>query len=163
MWSAASDSPSGVSFYVTRSCIDAIGLMDEAYFLYFEEFDWGILAKAKSGVGYAHKSVVPHVAGSTTGTGRDRRKRSPLVVYLQNRNKIRFVRRRFPGWLPWTVLVSLLQTGEYLIYRSPTNFRIALSGVAAGLRGESGRPDHLLRPARIEPADDASAEDRAHA
>lgn len=151
------DSPTGVSFYVTRACFDAIGLMDEAYFLYYEEFEWGIAAKATCGIGYAHQSVVPHVSGSSTGTSRDRRRRSPLVVFLQNRNKIRFVRRCFPGWLPWTVLMSCLQTAEYLLAGSPDNFGIALKGIAAGLRGESGRPDAMLRSARVETAPGAAA------
>jgi GT2 family glycosyltransferase len=140
------DSPTGASFYVTRACFDTIGLMDEEYFLYFEEFDWGILAKAACGIGYAYKSVVPHGAGTTTGAVRGRKGRSQLSVYLTHRNKIRFVRRRFPGWLPWTVLVSFPLTAEYLVARSPANFRAALSGLFAGLRGEVGPPRSALMP-----------------
>ena len=100
------DAPSGVSFFVTRDCMDRVGLMDEDYFLYFEEFDWGILAKAACGLGYAHKSVVPHISGSSTGAVRSRAQRSRLSVYLTYRNRIRFVQRRFPTWTLWTVLVS---------------------------------------------------------
>ena len=33
---ARMDAPSGASFYVTRPCLEHIGLMDERYFLYFE-------------------------------------------------------------------------------------------------------------------------------
>ena len=68
------DAPTGVSLYVSKECIDKIGLMDESYFLYFEEFDWGLLAKAQCGIGYAHNSIVPHVSGSSTGAVRDRKK-----------------------------------------------------------------------------------------
>jgi N-acetylglucosaminyl-diphospho-decaprenol L-rhamnosyltransferase len=163
------DSPTGVSFYVTRECIDKIGLMEEGYFLYYEEFDWGILAKAACGIGYAHKSVVPHISGSSTGAVRDRARRSQLSVYLQNRNKLHFVRRRFPGWYPWTVLISFARTGEYLIYRAPANFVAAWKGLFAGLRGEWGRPDHLSPPpatlAAASPgiAAGGSAADRAEA
>ena len=35
------DSPTGPSMYVTRDCIERIGLMDESFFLYWEEVDWG--------------------------------------------------------------------------------------------------------------------------
>jgi hypothetical protein len=38
-------SPSGVSIYVTRQCLERSGFMDERYFLYFEELDWGYRAK----------------------------------------------------------------------------------------------------------------------
>ena len=75
------DSPTGVYFYVTMVCIDTIRLMDEFYFLYWEDFEWGVLAKAACGIGYAHKSVVPHISGSSTGAVRDRVKRSRLSVY----------------------------------------------------------------------------------
>ncbi len=38
------DSPSGASFYISSTCLERIGLMDESYFLYFEDFDWGLSA-----------------------------------------------------------------------------------------------------------------------
>ena len=134
------DSPTGVSIYVTRECIDKIGLMDESYFLYFEDFDWGVLAKINCGIGYAHNSVVPHISGSSTGAVRKRAERSQLAVYLQNRNQIHFVRRHYPSWLPWTVFVSFLRTGEYILAGSTTNFVTAVRGLIAGVRGETGRP-----------------------
>ena len=61
------DSPTGPSMYVTRDCIERIGLMDESFFLYWEEVDWAMRAKAACGIGYAHNSVVPHISGSSTG------------------------------------------------------------------------------------------------
>ena len=67
------DSPTGVSFYVTRACIDTIGLMDNSYWLYWEDFDWGVRAKAACGVGYAHDSVVPHIGGELVGRLRQTR------------------------------------------------------------------------------------------
>ena len=42
------DAPSGSSFFVTRECVERIGLMDERYFLYFEDLDWGLRAKKKN-------------------------------------------------------------------------------------------------------------------
>ena len=138
------DSPTGVSIYVTRACIDKIGLMDESYFLFWEDFDWGIRAKAACGVGYAHNSVVPHIGGSSTGAVRKRAQRSPAAVYLRNRNQLHFVRRHHPGWFAWTVFLSFLRTGEFLAVGSTRNFAAAVRGLAAGLRGEKGRPDHLM-------------------
>ena len=67
------DSPTGPSMYVTRDCIERIGLMDEFFFLYWEEVDWAMRAKATCGIGYAHNSVVPHISGSTTGAARGSR------------------------------------------------------------------------------------------
>jgi GT2 family glycosyltransferase len=59
--------------------------MDESFFLYWEEVDWAVRAKAACGVGYAHKSVVPHVMGTTTGSAGSRAKRSAFSVYLGHR------------------------------------------------------------------------------
>jgi len=137
------DAPSGASFYVTRACIDRIGLMDARYFLYYEDLDWGLRAKAACGLGYAHDSVVPHVGGSSIGPSRDRASRSTLSVYLEFRNRLLFVKQRFPGWYLWTVLITALRATEFLIAGSPRNCLFAFRGAAAGLFGETGRPDHL--------------------
>jgi len=39
--------PSGASVYSTRRLIDEIGLMDERYFLYFEDLEWGDRARRR--------------------------------------------------------------------------------------------------------------------
>ena len=134
------DSPTGPSMYVTRDCIERIGLMDESFFLYWEEVDWALRAKATCGIGYAHNSVVPHISGSSTGAVRDRAKRSAFSVYLSNRNQLHFVRRHHPRWLLWTLFVAFLRSGQYLAAGSGRNFAAAIRGLIAGLRGETGRP-----------------------
>jgi N-acetylglucosaminyl-diphospho-decaprenol L-rhamnosyltransferase len=143
------DSPTGVSFYVTRVCIDKIGLMDDSYWLYWEDFDWGVRAKAACGVGYAHNSIVPHIGGSSTGAVRKRAQRSATAVYLGNRNKLHFVRQHYPNWFAWTVGVSFLRTGEYLLVGSTRNFSAAVKGLVAGLRGERGRPEVAAKQASV--------------
>ena len=59
---AAMDSPSGASMYVTRECAECVGPMDERFFLYFEDFDWGIRAK-RFGLGYAKDSMCSIAGG----------------------------------------------------------------------------------------------------
>lgn len=143
------DSPTGVSVYVTWACIDRIGLMDDSYWLYWEDFDWGVRAKAACGIGYAYNSVVPHIGGSSSGASGWRARRSAAFVYLGNRNKLRFVRQHHPGWFVWTVFVSFLRTGEYLAAGSTRNFAAAVKGLVAGLRGEEGRPEVAPNQARM--------------
>jgi N-acetylglucosaminyl-diphospho-decaprenol L-rhamnosyltransferase len=143
------DSPTGVSFYVTRACIDKIGLMDESYWLYWEDFDWGVRAKAACGIGYAHNSIVPHIGGSSSGAVRSRAKRSVTAVYLGNRNKLHFVRQHHPRFFAWTVFVSFLRAGEYLLAGSTRNFVAANKGLVAGLRGEKGRPKFAPNQAKV--------------
>lgn len=138
------NSPSGASFYVARSCIEKIGLMDERFFLYFEELDWGLRAKSVCGVSYAFNSVVPHVGGSTLGSAREPAERSKLSVYLDFRNRLLFVRKHFPGWYLWTIMLCTARTGEFLLGGALGNFRAALGGIWAGLKGETGRPNSLF-------------------
>jgi GT2 family glycosyltransferase len=137
------DAPSGVSIYVTRKCLEIIGFMDERYFLYYEDFDWGLRAKAACGIGYANNAVVPHIGGSTTGSARKRAARSELAVYLDFRNRLIFVRRHYRAWMAWTAAMVCRRALEFLFVGAGGNFWAAMRGICAGLRGETGRPDHL--------------------
>jgi hypothetical protein len=139
------DAPSGASIYATRACIDDIGVMEERYFLYFEDLEWGLRAKAKSGISYAERSVVIHNFGTTIGSASSRRQVSRLSVFLDFRNRLLFVRNNYPGWLWWTVLIGLAEVAMFVRVRAWNNAMAALSGLAAGIRNQSGRPDHMLR------------------
>lgn len=142
------DSPSGASMYVTRSCVEKIGLMDDAYFLFYEDIDWGVRAKML-GLGYAHESVVGHKRGTTTGSSGRLKSVSKLSVYLEHRNGIRFVQRHFPQTLWRRIAISSCYAVRFLLAGSPRNFAAALSGMVAGLRGETGRPAWHIEPAPV--------------
>jgi GT2 family glycosyltransferase len=135
----AMESPSGASMYVTRACIDAIGLMDESYFLFFEDLDWGARAK-KLGLGYASASVVAHQRGTTTGSFGHGKSLSRLAVYLEHRNAIHFVRRHHPWALPTRIVISAAEAMRFLIRRAPGSCMAALAGLSAGVQGERGLP-----------------------
>jgi N-acetylglucosaminyl-diphospho-decaprenol L-rhamnosyltransferase len=144
---AAMDSPSGASMYVTRPCLEKIGPMNESYFLFFEDLDWGLRAKS-CGLGYASASIVWHKRGTTTGSAKSLAKIPRLSIYLEHRNGIHFVCRHFPWTLPVRVAVSFLYAIRFWIYRAPENFVAALEGIFAGLRGEVGRPNKYHELAR---------------
>ena len=141
------DAPSGVSVYFTRACAKALAPLDERYFLYFEDLDWGLRAKnAGFPVGHAHNSVVYHVGGASLGSPSPDYVGSPLALHLGFRNRILFSREHYPAWFPWTALMAVL----HALRLSPRGgFRPALGGLIAGLRGEDGRPDRLLAEHRI--------------
>lgn len=138
------DAPSGASIYVTRQCLDRIGLMDERYFLYFEDLDWGLRAKQQCGVGYAHGSVVRHAGGTTIGTSTSRHGQSRLAVYLDFRNRLLFVRNHFRRWLAWTFVMEVADLALYLRTGKVGNMIAAVQGMRAGLAGQTGRPDPIL-------------------
>jgi N-acetylglucosaminyl-diphospho-decaprenol L-rhamnosyltransferase len=146
---AGIDAPSGACVYVTRSCLGRIGLMDERYFLYFEDIEWGIRAKRTCGVGYAWKAVVYHRGGTTIGTASTRSARSPLSVYLEFRNRLLFVRQHHKRWYAWTIFVLTVRALEYGAVWHFANLKAAYQGLAAGLAGETGRPDHFMSAASL--------------
>jgi len=139
------DAPSGASLYVTRGCMERIGLMDERYFLFFEDLEWGMRARQQFGVGYAHRSVVVHAGGTTIGSSSRTAQQSPLSVYLEYRNSILFVREKFPIWLLWTIMVQFSRIAVKARAYPIGSFKAAFRGIVDGVRGESGRPDDFLR------------------
>ena len=142
--------PSGASVYVTRDLIGRIGLMEDSYFLYYEDVEWGDRAGRIHELGYAHDSIVEHQQGTTIGGASDPIARSPISVYLGTRNTILFVRRNYPFWLAWTVLVQFFHVLRYVLAGSLANAKIGLQGLVAGIRGESGRPDPMPRAGRAD-------------
>ena len=58
----------GASLLATRQLIETIGLLDESYFLYYEDLDWCTRAcKAGFSLAVVANSIVRHVEGSSTG------------------------------------------------------------------------------------------------
>lgn len=137
------DSPSGAAFYVTRECIRRIGLLEERYFLYYEDLDWGLRAKAACGLGYAFDAVIRHRGGTTIGSGTNQNQ-SPFSTYMQFRNRLLFTAWRMPLWFPWTVALALLHALRFAAARRPANLKMALCGIRDGLLGKTGRPDRLF-------------------
>jgi N-acetylglucosaminyl-diphospho-decaprenol L-rhamnosyltransferase len=140
---AALDCVSGASMYVTRSCLEIIGPMNEQFFLYYEDADWSMRARAH-GLGYASDSIVAHKGGTTIGSAGRRADRSRLSVYLESRNRIHFVRTHWRRSLPLANFVGFLYALEYLFVGSPRNFKAALDGLFAGIRGETGLPPNSI-------------------
>ncbi len=102
----------GASMLVSQRFIDAVGLMCEDYFLYFEEADWAIRASGRFTLGYAPQSVVYHKVGSSIGTSSNPANKSLLCDFYNIRNRILFAKRHYPVTLPTIYLVLL---GEILL------------------------------------------------
>jgi GT2 family glycosyltransferase len=136
---------SGASMFVTRAYIEAVGVMDDDFFVYDEDVEW-CLRRGSFTLGYAHGSIVRHIHGATSGSSLNKASRSRFNIYLTERNRILLARKRFGPWWGLVALLALVQTGEHLVrVRSPRQFRIALEGWWAGIRGETGAPSFMLK------------------
>jgi GT2 family glycosyltransferase len=138
----AMDYVCGASMFAPRVYVEQVGMFDERYFLYNEELDWCFRRGAFT-LGYAHDSVVVHAHGSTIGSSVNRKTRSALSVYLDERNKLLFTKRFNPVLLPVVALTTLVLTSQYLKAGAYANYRVALAGWFAGLRGEKGFPNRF--------------------
>jgi GT2 family glycosyltransferase len=135
---------SGASMFVTRAYIQAVGVMDEDFFVYDEDVDW-CLRRGSFKLGYAHESVIHHVHGSTSGSSRNKAQRSRFNVYLTERNRVLIARKRYGTMWGILAAIALAQTAlEYLLQvRSIRQYCTALEGWWAGIRGETGAPTFM--------------------
>jgi GT2 family glycosyltransferase len=108
----------GASMLVSRSFLESVGLMNESYFLYFEELDWCLRAKEKFEIAYAPESLVYHKEGSSIGTATLTRGNSVVSDYFALSNRIRFTKLHYPLLLPLiylgllVALVNRLKRGQ---------------------------------------------------
>lgn len=123
---------SGASMLVSRRFLERIGEMDERYFLYFEEIDWALRARAEFKNALARRARLYHKAGSATGERSD----NAFSVYTQCRARFKLYRKMMPGLLP----VCYLRTVKDF-------FSAALRGrrASAGAILRAGRDDLLRR------------------
>lgn len=129
----------GASMLVSRAFVEAIGLMEEDYFLYCEEVEW-CHRRGAFKLGYAHDAIVWHAHGSTIGSSFSRRDKSALSTYLTERNRLLLTRRLYPSTYAATALIALALIFRYPLERAWSNFAVALRGWRDGLRGRTGAP-----------------------
>jgi GT2 family glycosyltransferase len=126
----------GASMLVRRSFLEQVGLMDEEYFLYFEELDWAARAKGHFRLAYCPSSIVYHKEGRSIGSHRVTAQQSVLAEFYATRNRILFTRKYYPFAL-LTVLASVAASAIHRLFsRRWGNFlavvRGALQGVTLG-------------------------------
>jgi GT2 family glycosyltransferase len=130
----------GASMLVSADFVRAVGLLNEEYFLYFEELDWTLRARGRFNFCYASKSIVYHREGGSTGaTGAAK---SLTGQYYGTRGRILFTRRFYAYALPSVVMAIATSA---LLQAATGRPRMAYTTVMAafdGLRGRTGpRPN----------------------
>lgn len=84
----------GASMLVRAQFIAEVGLMEEDYFLYYEEVDWAFRGRDKFSLGFAPRSYVFHKSGVNST------KAAPqFSTRFYYRNRLRFVARFLPSRL----------------------------------------------------------------
>ena len=127
----------GASMLVTQQFLNDVGLMDERYFLYYEEIDWVIRANSRYSLEFAPDSVVYHKEGASTGTTR-----SYFADFYSIQSRILFTRQHFPYALP-TVYLGLVCAIFNRIRRNQWDRVALILRMAAGF--SRGRPTNSSR------------------
>lgn len=125
----------GAAAFGRTACLDAIGLMREDYFAFFEELDWASRLKGRFRLGWSPESVVFHKEGRTTGTNRDPSRRSQFADYYGMRNRILYTRRHHPVALPLVMGVVPIAIANRLLRRQLGHIPTLLTGAIDGLIG----------------------------
>jgi len=98
----------GASMLVSSEFLSTVGLMNESYFLYYEEIDWATRAIGKFALGYAPMSVVYHKEGASIGSKSSLSKKLRYrSEYYLVKSRIKFTRKHFAYAVP-TIYVGFI-------------------------------------------------------
>jgi GT2 family glycosyltransferase len=121
-----------------------IGLMDERFFMYYDDFDFVARARA---VGYRLRlnpaAVIHHRKAASSGGVE-----SPFKLYYASRNRLYLMRKhssglRFGLFLAYFLATRLRYFASYLARGQGRQFRAMLMGIADFFRGRLGRTYEL--------------------
>jgi GT2 family glycosyltransferase len=134
----------GASMLVSRSFLENVGLMSEAYFLYCEEPDWAMRGRDRWAFLYSHDAIVYHKGGTTIGTGTSLATTSPIAEFYMLRSRLIFTRKFFPASLVSVWVFNVLRAMRALVWGYPS-ITLALLTALAGFRYKGcalpGRPE----------------------
>lgn len=99
----------GASIAFSVQAAREVGLLDEQFFLYYEEHDFCVRAR-KAGYDYywCREAAVWHVGGNTQKKGPQQRAALEFAHYHENRGTFRFIRKHYPWALPVALIVRTL-------------------------------------------------------
>jgi len=112
---------SGACMFVTRTFIESVGLMNEAYFLYCEELDWVERMKLSSKLKLCveQRAVVFHKIGASIGTAKSGAFGSPQSEFYQAKSKLLYFWKYHKSYIftVWIFMmlrvIKALLKGEY--------------------------------------------------
>jgi len=105
---------SGCSMLIPRGFLEGVGLLNEDYFLYYEEIDWFTRAHGRFDLVVAGGARLYHREGGSIGSRSWRRAPSLLSDQHMFRSRLRFTARYYPEWMHTTVMNNWLDAAKRL-------------------------------------------------
>ncbi|WP_108788941.1 glycosyltransferase [Erythrobacter sp. Alg231-14] len=118
----------GANCVASRRFLDEVGLMEEDYFLYYEEVDWAFRRKNLP-LKTVPSATVWHYGGTAIGTGSVGRRPSPFSNYFNYRNRIRFMKRFNRMGLPVALIFASLKAVQLVLLGAGKEARALIAGM----------------------------------
>jgi GT2 family glycosyltransferase len=141
---ATLDWATGCCMLITREAILKAGLLNEQYFVYFEDVEWSLrFKKAGYDISLAEKALIYHEAGASSKKTHSEGTLSPKVFYFHVRNQFLLLReqKNYPAQVYH--LTRFLVWMGYFLFRG--RFK-KLQSVAKGIKDGLSQP--LITPPR---------------
>ena len=122
----------GASMLVTRRFLETVGLMNEAYFLYFEELDWAVRSRGKFLQRWEPRAIVYHKEGRSIGTSSISRP-SDRSLFFMTRSLLWFYRQHYPVLFPIALVRTLVRVTKYALKGDRNAARSLLAAVREGV------------------------------
>lgn len=120
----------GAAMMIKRDAINAVGLMPECYFLYYEEYDWSMMfGRAGYEIWYDPLFTIYHKESKSTGQN------SPLKTYYITRNRLLLAKRninneiKYITYLYLTCIVALKDIVKYSVKGRADLAKATIKGV----------------------------------
>jgi GT2 family glycosyltransferase len=110
------DFPLGASVLVSRAFLESVGLLEERFFLYFEEIDWMLRARGRFALTYTPHALVWHWEGAACNAGMRTGEKSESADYHFQRSRLLCARKHFPALFP-LVLATLFVSAARRVMR----------------------------------------------
>jgi hypothetical protein len=117
------DYVSGCSMLLPRGFLEDVGLMEEEYFLYYEEIDWFMRAGDRYPPCLAPDAHLYHREGRAIGSPGWQRRASAFADYHVYRSRLLFMRKHFATRLPLVYLAALAEGAKCLLRGQGANLR----------------------------------------
>jgi len=127
----------GASMLVRREFLEQVGIMNEDYFLYFEEIDWATRGRSRFRLTWSPESIVYHKEGTSIGTAQSPMARSGLSEMYATRNRVLFTRSYFFYAIPTACAAILLSAAHRMLIGRFDSSRAIWRGLLAGLGAPS--------------------------
>lgn len=128
----------GASIFARRAAVEAMGGMEESYFLYFEELDWARRLPARWRQAAALDAVVWHKEGGSIGSD-SRARPSDTSLYYLTASLLRFYARHHRALLPFAALRLARETAGHLLRRDGRALKAQGQALADVLAGRTRR------------------------